>query len=81
MKTTILTIILLLAGCTQIISKRPDGSYLKINTVGNSIEFDKFVYDPTGISKIDKGKHIPVDFEVYFDPLTRSLKAKTKANN
>ena len=78
MKPTLI-LLLLLAGCTQIIDEKPDGSRLKINTFLNSTEFDKFVHDPNGL-QIDKYSGIPVDFEVYFDPLTKSLKAKTKAN-
>ncbi len=70
-----LILLLLLAGRTQIIDEKPDGSRLKINTLFNSTEFDKFVHNPNGL-QIDKYRGIPVDF----DPLTRSLKAKTKAS-
>jgi len=78
MKPIILTLLLLLAGCTQIIIE-PDR--MQINTFLKSTEFDSFYYDPNdGHFEVGKYRAIPSNIELQYDPLTGKVKIVTKAN-
>ncbi len=65
------------AGCTQVIIEK---DRLQINTFLMTTGFGSFYYDPNGISEVDKYMAIPSDVELSYDPLTKTVKFKTKAN-
>ena len=85
MKHLLITLIWLLvfflafwiAGCTQVIVE-PDR--LQINAFLMSTGFDNLYYDPNVLFEVNKYDSIPSDIELVFDPVTRTIKAKTKAN-
>ena len=80
MKTTLtLILILLLAGCTQIIIEKPDGTKLKANSLFKSIASDEAYWDGD-LFILSKFKSVPSDIELVYDPLTGRIKAKAKAN-
>jgi len=66
-----------LGGCTQVILEKDK---LKINTLFMTSGIDTLYYDPNGIFEVNKYISIPSDMELYFDPLTKKIVLRTKAN-
>ena len=72
-----LILLLMLAGCVQVIHERPDGTRLKVNTLFKSVFSDGFYYDPNdGFIEVDKYKGETDKIEFQYNPYT-GVKLKT----
>ncbi len=67
----------LVVGCTQVIVE-PDR--MQINAFLMSTGFETLYHEPNAIFEVNKYRTIPSDVELVFDPITRTVKVKTKAN-
>ena len=61
-------------GCAQLVHKRPDGSYLKINTFLNRTGFDGLYNDPNGFLEIRDYDGVPPNIWFEFDPIFNRYK-------
>jgi hypothetical protein len=81
MKHIILTALLWMAGCTQTIIQRPDGSILKINTLLMTSGLESLYYDPDGHFEVGKYKGVPSDVKFKYNPITGMMEVVTEKGN
>ena len=84
MKTKLMNLLIVIAvligGCVQVIhEKTPTGSRLKINSFLNLTSFDGLYHDGE-FFEVSKYIKIPSDLEAHFDPVSKKLIFKAKAN-
>ena len=68
-------------GCAQLVHKRPDGSYLKINTFLNRTGFDGLYNDPNGFLEIRDYDGIPANIVFKFNPFLNQYEMVIEADN
>jgi len=68
-------------GCAQLVHKRPDGSYLKINTFLNRTGFDGLHNDPNGFLEIRKYSGNPANIKLKFNPFLNQYEMVIEADS